>query len=121
MLTSIFLCLALLPAQFPLQPCLPDVRAELPALARPPIERPDPLGLICAEIADEESEEEEDEGPEPADHRLAVIVDAGLGPRDSGSNGSPHIPLARDCRRLPRSPPRDGSLPALQRVRASIG
>jgi hypothetical protein len=120
MATSVLLVLALLPAQPPIDPDLPDPGAVQSALSPPPFEGHDPLGLIRAEAADEEGEEEEFDGQGQAYHPLDGVGDIDLIVPVKGSNGSPHLPIARDRRRFPRSPPEDDPHPAGSRVRASL-
>jgi len=121
MLTSILLYFALLPAPTPLDPGLRHARPGQAALGTQPGGEPGPLCLVRAEAADEESEEEDWDGPILANHPMAKVGDAHPILPARGSNGSPHLPLTRERRCPPRSPPRDHLLPAHHGVLASTG
>jgi len=119
MVTSILLYVVLLPVQAPLDSSRLQAGSAQPALCTPSGEEPGPLRFVRAEAADEESEEEDWDGQVLADHPLAEVNDVHLILPVRGSNGSPHLPLARDPRRFPRSPPQVDPLPADHGLRAS--
>jgi len=113
MVTSILLCLGLMPAHGPLDADLCDARAEQGALSASPGEGRGSPCPVRVEAADQENEEEEWDDPALASHALAEIPDGHLILHARGSNGAPHLPVARDRPRLPRSPPRVGLLPTM--------
>jgi hypothetical protein len=106
MMTSIFLVLALLPEPARLELGWPGPPADQPALAAPASMNRDQRDVIRAEAADDESEEEELEGPGPAADFVLAGNEAGLNITTQRSIGSAHQRHPRDRRRSARSPPR---------------
>jgi len=119
MVTSILLCLGLLPAHGPLDVNLRAVQAGQGAFSTSPGEGPDTLCPVGHEAADQENEEEEWDDPALTGHPFAEIPDGNLILHARGSHGSPYLPVARDRRRLPRSPPPVRPLPVLHGLRPS--
>jgi len=105
MLTSILLCLGVLPSGSSPIACLHDARSGPSAFSASTNPEREPIGSLGVEAADEESEEEEWQDrsgvihplDEPADPRLTVLA--------RRSNGTPHLEDPWDPRRSPRSPP----------------
>jgi len=78
MATSILLFLSLLPVQPPMERYAPDSRAGQAAFTTAPFEGPEPLCWVRAEAVDEEGEEEEFEGQQPAYHPFDEVSVDGL-------------------------------------------
>jgi hypothetical protein len=124
MLTTILLCLALLPAPLRPDPCHPGTGARPAAFATVPTGSGEHPGSIRGEVAAGEGEgepEEEDLDDRGLNrHPTAPEDDPGLFIA-RGSRGPTHLRNIRDRRRFSRSPPEAAPLPARRRVVAEIG
>jgi hypothetical protein len=99
--------LALSPAHFSFEASILSPLLGQGAFAAAPFDDGAPDGWVRDEAVDEENEEEteESDSEQAAYHPLAEIRDCVSVRIDWNWNDTPHLPLTRDRRRSPRSPP----------------
>jgi hypothetical protein len=105
MMTSILLWLILLPARQAPDSRLQDARVPETTLSPAPVERDDLPWLARADAVDEEDDEEEFLGQGPAAHLPSARHEDDPHVAVRITIASPHLPIAWNRRRLPRSPP----------------